>query len=353
MRLVSYNVHACVGTDDHYDVDRVANAIASHCPDVVCLQEIESNTAERITRKWSHAHADNQPELIAARCRLEHSRFLPTLEAAFADEPSRKLGEVLLPDSEASFGIAILSRFPIVDYQEMMFARAEPTDPNVFLMEHDEQPRGAQAVLLQVPCHDDSEAASKPRFVWVVNTHLSPKFWHHEHKRQTLEILTWVIDLRRVASEALEGRAALPASIVLAGDLNSPSWLPRGGYRLLRDKMSARDLWLEGSVAGSATSCSITSPSSAHSTRIPRFCNWRWWLGQRIDHIFGFDDDPQCCRASVIADDDRAVTASDHCAILAELVWTQPADPPILCGEVDAMTEDGISTQGLRSRRDC
>lgn len=39
-RLLTYNVHQCVGTDRRRDVARVADVIRHHEPDVVCLQEV-------------------------------------------------------------------------------------------------------------------------------------------------------------------------------------------------------------------------------------------------------------------------------------------------------------------------
>ncbi len=40
-RLLTYNVHRCVGTDRRLDVDRIVAVIAEHEPDIVCLQELD------------------------------------------------------------------------------------------------------------------------------------------------------------------------------------------------------------------------------------------------------------------------------------------------------------------------
>ena len=42
-RLLSWNVHHCVGIDRRHSVERVADAIRVHEPDVVALQELEVN----------------------------------------------------------------------------------------------------------------------------------------------------------------------------------------------------------------------------------------------------------------------------------------------------------------------
>lgn len=44
-RLLTYNVHRCVGMDRRLDVARVAAVIAEHEPDVVCLQELDVGRA--------------------------------------------------------------------------------------------------------------------------------------------------------------------------------------------------------------------------------------------------------------------------------------------------------------------
>lgn len=44
-RLLTYNVHRCVGLDRRLDVDRIAGVIAEHEPDIVCLQELDVGRA--------------------------------------------------------------------------------------------------------------------------------------------------------------------------------------------------------------------------------------------------------------------------------------------------------------------
>ena len=44
-RLLTYNVHRCVGMDRRLDVARVAAVIAEHEPDIVCLQELDVGRA--------------------------------------------------------------------------------------------------------------------------------------------------------------------------------------------------------------------------------------------------------------------------------------------------------------------
>lgn len=44
-RLLTYNVHRCVGLDRRLDVGRIAGVIAEHEPDIVCLQELDVGRA--------------------------------------------------------------------------------------------------------------------------------------------------------------------------------------------------------------------------------------------------------------------------------------------------------------------
>jgi len=45
VRILTYNVHRCVGVDRRLDVDRIAAVIAEHEPDIVCLQELDVGRA--------------------------------------------------------------------------------------------------------------------------------------------------------------------------------------------------------------------------------------------------------------------------------------------------------------------
>ena len=53
-RLMTYNVHRCVGTDRKLDVERVAEVIAAERPDVVALQELDVGRAR--TQSVDQAH---------------------------------------------------------------------------------------------------------------------------------------------------------------------------------------------------------------------------------------------------------------------------------------------------------
>ena len=105
-RLLTYNVHRCVGVDRRLDVGRIAAVIAEHEPDVVCLQELDVgrartgmvDQAEAIAERLSmsfHFHAALKVEaeqygdaiLTPHPERLIRSGGLPTIRGVPGLEP--------------------------------------------------------------------------------------------------------------------------------------------------------------------------------------------------------------------------------------------------------------------------
>lgn len=105
-RLLSYNVHRCVGVDRRLDVARIADVIAEHEPDIVCLQELDVgrartggvDQAEAIARRLAmsfHFHAAMKVEaeeygdaiLTPHPERLIHAGALPVVTEAMGNEP--------------------------------------------------------------------------------------------------------------------------------------------------------------------------------------------------------------------------------------------------------------------------
>jgi endonuclease/exonuclease/phosphatase family metal-dependent hydrolase len=87
LRLVTYNVHGCVGMDGRLSPDRIARVIARHDVDVVALQELDAGR--------SRSGGIYQAEAIAKH-----------LDMAFHFHPT-----FLLEDGQ--YGNAILSRYPM------------------------------------------------------------------------------------------------------------------------------------------------------------------------------------------------------------------------------------------------
>lgn len=87
IRILSYNVHSCVGTDRRLDPGRVADMIAQIAPDIIGLQELD------VGRKRSGGI--DQAEAIASRLKMDF-QFHPALSV-----------------EEERYGDALLTAFPM------------------------------------------------------------------------------------------------------------------------------------------------------------------------------------------------------------------------------------------------
>jgi hypothetical protein len=128
LRLMTYNVHRCVGTDRKLDVERVAEVIAAENADVVALQELDVRRAR--TKGVDQAH--RLAELLKMR-----SHFHPAMAV-----------------EEELYGDAILTALP----EKKVKADGLPLYPRIPGLE----PRGAIWITVEV--------GGAP--VQIINTHL-------------------------------------------------------------------------------------------------------------------------------------------------------------------------------------
>ena len=166
VRVLTFNIHSGMGASGAYSLERLAFEIRASGCDVACLQEVESIEAgnRQRTRKWSAEHADEQPAVLSQLSGLAHWAFAPAMaRVRLAASCKLRSGSLLseLMDEQfeegcADYGIAILSRFPIVRSRQLQFH------------ESSDQPRNAQAVLLSIHAEGNLQ-------LWIVNTHLSSK----------------------------------------------------------------------------------------------------------------------------------------------------------------------------------
>jgi endonuclease/exonuclease/phosphatase family metal-dependent hydrolase len=166
LRLVSYNIHAAVGTDGRRDIDRIAAVIQEIDPDIIALQEVESRRARG---------GIDQARLIAS-----------ALDMSLVEGP-------ILEDGHGWYGNAILSKRAGFDVEHWRYPQ------------HSGEPRAALAMRF-------ADAEDQP---WrIVATHLDLRFRPRRHQVETL--------VRTLADDASE-------RLVLLADLNewwpwSPSW---------------------------------------------------------------------------------------------------------------------------------
>ncbi len=176
LRVMTFNVHRCVGCDGALSPGRVARVIARCRPDVVALQELDVGHART-------GHTD-QPALLAGALKM-HYHFHPAVASA-----------------EEGYGDAILSRYPL------RVVRAAPLP--AFARGIWPEERGA--LWVSIECEG--------RRVQVVNTHLGLS--GRERLVQAAALLgpEWL------------GHPDCAAPRLLCGDFNAPPGA--GAYRLLR-----------------------------------------------------------------------------------------------------------------------
>ncbi|WP_374575999.1 endonuclease/exonuclease/phosphatase family protein [Phenylobacterium sp.] len=166
-RILTYNVHRCVGVDRRLDVARVAEVIARLEPDIVALQELDVGRLR--TNGVDQAHE------IARR-----------LDMAFHFHPALRVEEEL-------YGDAVLTRLP----ERKVKVGALPGHPRIAALE----PRGALWIEVEV--------GGAP--VQVINTHLGlvPREQH--------------LQAAHLAGPAWLGDPRCEGATILLGDFNATS----------------------------------------------------------------------------------------------------------------------------------
>lgn len=334
VRVLTYNAHSCVGLDGEYSIDRVAGVVQRSGADVVCLQEVEANTSMRSPRSWSPLHADDQPRAIANAAGLSHHMFVASFRGFVTNEEAfhRPSGEVVVRerDGPGAYGNAVLSRYPILDCQELHYDHVHPPlSESYIFMDKEQQPRSAVAVLLEVPAansgepeHEDPPMAPRQSsLLWVVTTHLSSKFASREQRAQARQLLDWIYGLVETPRPDLRG-----VSCVLCGDLNAPPFLPRSAYSVIASERKWRDLWKErGTNFNACTfpSSAYMDAASVHKIQTSKKFASVLKVGMRIDHIFVLEHlaAPIVCEEIYVAREVEDCEASDHCAVAADLAF--------------------------------
>ena len=138
-KVASYNIHLGIGSDGHFEPERVAKVIAELDADVIGLQEVQRNT-----------EGFDMLEYLSAACRL-HGIAGPTIVTSHGD-----------------YGNAILTRRAPAEVQrwDLSVPRWEP--------------RGAIAITL------DKDGGS----LRIITTHLG--LWPAERRRQIRKLLGYV-----------------------------------------------------------------------------------------------------------------------------------------------------------------
>src|SRR4051812_16573543 len=104
MRVLTYNVHSCIGMDGKHSPERIAEVIRSADADVVCLQELDLRRAKTLRADQSRIIAD---------CLGMTFEFHPTVKR-----------------EDEHFGDAILSKHPMTLVRAATFPAVPRPMPN-------------------------------------------------------------------------------------------------------------------------------------------------------------------------------------------------------------------------------
>ena len=178
MRILTYNVHRCVGTDRKLDVARVAEVIAAQSPDIVALQELDVGRAR--TGGVDQAH-----------------RLAQRLGMAFHFNAAFQVEEEL-------YGDAILTTLP----ERLIKAGPIPTHPRFSRLE----PRGALWIAVRVSGVE----------LQVINTHLGLVPREQRHQAAALAGADWL--------------DAAGRPLILVGDMNATA--RAGAYRTFAARLT-------------------------------------------------------------------------------------------------------------------
>lgn len=172
VRIMTYNVHSCIGMDGKLAPERIARVIARYSPDIVALQELDVNRSR--TKKVDQA--DTVARYLGMQMHFHGSMQL----------------------QKERFGDAILTQHPM----RLVKANNLPISP----YKPNSEPRGALWVAIDILGHE----------IQLINTHLSLRSQERRAQVQSLLSHEWL------------GHPDCRSPTILCGDFNarpsSPEW---------------------------------------------------------------------------------------------------------------------------------
>ncbi|GAA2245384.1 endonuclease/exonuclease/phosphatase family protein [Promicromonospora sukumoe] len=224
VRIATFNVQHGLGPDGRVDNDRLAGAVAALDADVVGLQEVDQGQARS-------GGADQAALCAEAMGAVDH-RFRPALAGPFRYPGVRRRARRRERDGAPGYGIALLSRYPVLSWHAVLLPPATPWVWGRVQLGTDE-PRVALAARVDAP--------SGP--VTVVCTHLS--VYKFSAVGRAAGLARRVVGYRRGTPGERQAEhqvdylrrrlVGLPRPLVLLGDFNLRGSLPadRTGWRPL------------------------------------------------------------------------------------------------------------------------
>jgi len=265
MKFVTYNIQFGLGSDNRYDLARIAREVAD--ADVIALQEVE--------RHWRRSGVVDAPAVLAAHLPEHHWVFGANLDmdASYRDAAGR------LVNRRRQFGTMILSRLPIVSSRNHMLPKYGT------LTQHSIQQGALEAVIV-------TERAGPVRIYSTHLSHLSTATRMPQvealldiHARAPSEGGAWCGGHPDPAAGWTEGEMPpMPAEALLMGDFNfdwcAPEYDrivgPRSDrYGRLNRVTGFVDAWVaagqredEGATIGSGRRIDYCFVSSALASRV-------------------------------------------------------------------------------------
>ena len=179
-RVMTYNVHSCIGVDGKHLPERIARIIKRQNPDFLALQEID--------RFQERSAMQDQAALLGDWLEMKH--FFWSVQACHGGD----------------YGLAVLSRHPIIHTECYVLPRLPDKNSS--------EKRGLMHVALETP-HGKMD---------LFNTHLSL------HRKERLAQMNQIINGNILAAIPSDGPT------ILCGDLNASPNSPV--YRLLSSKLN-------------------------------------------------------------------------------------------------------------------
>ncbi len=140
LRVMAYNIQAGAGSDHVFDLERQAKVIESEHPDLVGLEEVDVDWATR-------------SDYVDEASWLAHRLHMRVFFAPIYTLPPDRTGA-----PEREFGVALLSRFPILRARNLDITRLSTQDPN--------------PVPAPAPGFPEVQVLAHGRPLWIYVTHL-------------------------------------------------------------------------------------------------------------------------------------------------------------------------------------
>ncbi|WP_100012710.1 endonuclease/exonuclease/phosphatase family protein [Lentibacillus sediminis] len=112
IRVATYNMHTGIGTDGNYHLERIANTIRESGADIIGLQEVDVHWSSR-------SDFENQIQILA-----------DTLDMDYFFAPIYNFDPLASGEPRRQYGVAVLSKYPILHAENREIARLSTQDAN-------------------------------------------------------------------------------------------------------------------------------------------------------------------------------------------------------------------------------